>query len=116
MPKNARTNVPVVSFTQPIKYGSKNPDDTPMLVISAMPAAAARSVRMRLGSCQKVVMLQKQAAEPIERAMLDWYGDFSSKATESAAAHTSPAPAPCRPPPWPPPPPPPPTPLPPTPT
>jgi len=72
MPINASTKVPVVSFTQPIKYGSKNPDDTPILVISAMPAAAARSVRMRLGNCQKVVMLQKHADVPIESAKIDW--------------------------------------------
>ena len=78
MPINASTNVPVVSFTQPIKYGSKNPDDTPILVINAMPAAAARSVRMRLGSCQKVVMLQKQAAEPIEIRRWGLLGSFGT--------------------------------------
>jgi hypothetical protein len=40
-----------------------------MLVIIPMPAAA-RPVRMRLGNCQKVVMLLKQAEVPIESATI----------------------------------------------
>ena len=85
---NASWNVPVVSRTQPMKYGIIKPDDTPMLVMSAMPAAAARSVRIRLGNCQKVLMLQKHAEVPIASTATVASGDDRYSALASVMAES----------------------------
>src|ERR1700761_3150119 len=95
IPMNASWNPPVTSRTQPMKYGIRKPDDTPMLVISAMPAAAARSVRILLGSCQKVVMLQKHADVPTASTATVASGDVRYSALASVTAESINGPATC---------------------
>src|SRR5258708_734827 len=90
---NAYWNVPVVSRTHPMKQGIRKPDDTPILVIKAMPVAAARSVKIRLGICQKVEMLQKHADVPIANAMIVLIGESRYSAVANDAPDTSSGPA-----------------------